>query len=145
FIVTAIGASPFSYQWQFRGTNISGATNASLQLVNVSAGQAGVYSVVVSNGFGAVTSYTATLLFSQIAAWGDNSSGQKSVSAGLTNVVMIAAGYYHGLALQANSTVAAWGDNSTGQTNLPVGLTNIVSIACGGYHNLALRADGTVE
>ena len=33
--VDAVGAPPLSYQWIFNGTNISGATNASLVLTNV--------------------------------------------------------------------------------------------------------------
>src|SRR5204862_7446898 len=36
-----------------------------------------------------------------VAAWGDNASGQASVPAGLNNVVAVAAGTFHGLALRA--------------------------------------------
>lgn len=36
------------YQWQFNGTNVTGATNASLFLPNLTTGQAGVYSVFVT-------------------------------------------------------------------------------------------------
>jgi alpha-tubulin suppressor-like RCC1 family protein len=62
----------------------------------------------------------------------------------LTNVVVIAGGYYHGLALRANGTVVGWGRNDSGQINLPASATNVVAIAAGGFHSLALRADGTV-
>ena len=52
---------------------------------------------------------------------------------GLTNVVAIAAGYFHSVALKADGTVVAWGDNGQRQLNMPEGLTNVVSIAAGGY------------
>ena len=63
---------------------------------------------------------------------------------GLTNVVAVAAGSYHSLALRADGTVAAWGNNEYGQTTVPAGLTNVVAVAAGGYHSLALRADGMI-
>ena len=64
---------------------------------------------------------------------------------GLSNIVAVANGYRHAIALNANGTVCAWGDNSYGQTNVPPDLTNAVAIACGDFHSLALRADGTVS
>ena len=62
----------------------------------------------------------------------------------LTNVVAIAAGDDHSLALKADGTVVGWGDNFYGEITIPAGLTNVVAIAAGGYHSLALKADGTV-
>ena len=79
-----------------------------------------------------------------LAAWGYNYYGQTNIPAGLTNVVAIAGGGNHSLALRADGTVAAWGRNSEGQTGIPPGLTNVVVIASGDYHSLALRADGSV-
>jgi len=60
------------------------------------------------------------------------------------NVVAIAAGGAHQLALQDDGTVLAWGVNTYGVTNVPAAATNIIAIAAGWSHNLALRADGTV-
>ena len=60
FSVAASG-NPTGYQWSFAGTAISGATSATLALNSVQAGNAGSYSVVVSNAFGSVTSSAATL------------------------------------------------------------------------------------
>ncbi len=57
----AAGCSPTSYQWQFNGTNISQATNATLSLSAVRSAGAGAYTVIVSNGFLGVTSSVATL------------------------------------------------------------------------------------
>src|SRR5258708_26136023 len=44
---------------------------------------------------------------------------QANVPPGLSNVVGIAAGDSHSLALKADGTVVAWGGNNNGQTNVP--------------------------
>lgn len=80
---------------------------------------------------------------STIVAWGSNTYGQTNVPSGLSNVVTVAAGGYHSLALKIDRTVAAWGTNSFGQTNVPADLSNVVMVAAGGYHSLALKSDGT--
>ncbi|MEO6184314.1 MAG: Ig-like domain-containing protein, partial [Verrucomicrobiota bacterium] len=61
FSVTAIGTPPLSYQWQFNGANIMGATTNSLFLGNVQTNNAGSYSVVVSNEAGSTPSDSAIL------------------------------------------------------------------------------------
>jgi arylsulfatase A-like enzyme len=67
FSVSAGGVPPFSYQWRKGGVglndggNVSGAKTNLLNLASVSYLDAGGYSVVLSNGFGSVTSATATL------------------------------------------------------------------------------------
>lgn len=61
FSVSTVGLSPFSYQWLFAGSPISGATNASLTLSSVTFASQGGYSVIVTNAFGSVTSSVATL------------------------------------------------------------------------------------
>jgi alpha-tubulin suppressor-like RCC1 family protein len=61
FSVVAIGQLPFSYQWQFNGVDIPGATKDTLSLASVQAAAAGTYTVKVSNGLGSVVSNPATL------------------------------------------------------------------------------------
>ena len=62
FTVTAGGIAPLSYQWYFNGTNaVGGAIGATLTLTNVQSGQAGTYSVVVTNLMGSLTSSNAAL------------------------------------------------------------------------------------
>lgn len=61
FVVSAGGAPPLSYQWQFNGTNTAGATASSLTLTNVQPDQAGSYLVIVSNALGVATSSNAVL------------------------------------------------------------------------------------
>ncbi len=66
------------------------------------------------------------------------------VPAGLGNVVAIAAGGYHSLALKADGTITAWGLGAYGATTVPAGLNNVVAIAAGDFHSLALKGDGRV-
>ena len=61
FQVAAAGTPPFSYQWEFNGTNLAGATANTLTLTNVQPGQAGGYLVVVTNVLGTAVSEMATL------------------------------------------------------------------------------------
>lgn len=53
--VSATGGN-LSYQWQFNGTNITGANSASFTITNVAPMNVGVYSVIVSNPAGALSS-----------------------------------------------------------------------------------------
>jgi hypothetical protein len=62
FQAAAHGPAPLSYQWQFAGTNLPGATNPVLNLTNVTGGNAGEYTVIVTNLNGSVTSQTAVLM-----------------------------------------------------------------------------------
>jgi hypothetical protein len=50
-----------TYQWQFNGVNIDGATNATLALANVNWTNSGIYRVVVSNTTGGVISPAMSL------------------------------------------------------------------------------------
>ncbi len=57
----ATGTAPLTYQWQFDGTNISGATNTSLTLTNAQPGNTGTYRMVATNPYGSATSSAAIL------------------------------------------------------------------------------------
>jgi arabinogalactan endo-1,4-beta-galactosidase len=59
--VGATGAPTLLYQWQFNDGNLAGATNSAVVLANVQSSNAGPYRVVLSNGYGAVTSAVALL------------------------------------------------------------------------------------
>ena len=61
FSVGATGSPTLAYQWQINGTNLPGATLASLTLTNVQLTNAGNYTVTVTNSYGAVTSSIASL------------------------------------------------------------------------------------
>jgi len=61
FNTTAIGSGSFSYQWRFNGVDLPGATSTSFVQGNVQPGNAGAYSVVVTNNAGSTVSQSAIL------------------------------------------------------------------------------------
>jgi hypothetical protein len=142
--VLAAGTPPLAYQWLFNGNDITGATLDSFTITNAVATDSGLYSVRVANAFGAVLSAEAYVGIVPLILSGDDSFGQVDVSLNATNVVGIAAGAWHSVALRANGTVLAWGDNFDGQCDVPASLTDAIGVAAGGYHNLALTLNGRV-
>lgn len=54
--VTATGTAPFSYQWRKDAVDLAGQNAAALTLTNVIRAQSGLYSVMVMNAAGTVTS-----------------------------------------------------------------------------------------
>lgn len=81
---------------------------------------------------------------STLVAWGENDSCQLALPAISGNIVAIATGDWHSLALHADGTVMAWGGNHAGQGAVPP-LSQVIAIAAGSSHNLALRANGRVR
>lgn len=99
-------------------------------------------------------------------AWGANQNGQLGNGGvddsstplpvtGLNNIIAIASGGSHSLAVSSGGTVWSWGDNGSGQLGngsnagsaVPVeisGLSGIAAVAAGEYHSLALGGDGKV-
>ncbi len=135
---------PLSYQWQFNGIDLDGATSSTLVLTNLQYSQAGLYSVIVSNQYNSLTN-SATLNVSQIALWGGVAVQRYNlVPWGLSNVVAIAGADNHRLALQADGTVVEWGSTQFGMGTPPADLTNAIAITAGSYHSLALRSDGSI-
>ena len=104
----------------------------------------------------------------KVWSWGANGSGQlgrddglyedenaAALVPGLSNIVAVAGGSGHAIALRSDGTVWAWGGNDYGDLGdgsgterdyaAPVpGLTNVIGIASGDYHNFALCANGKV-
>ena len=78
FAVVANGTPAPTYQWNKGGSPISGATNASYTINSAATGDAGSYTVVVTNAFGAVTSAPVFLAvevgyaFTTLAGLADN-------------------------------------------------------------------------
>lgn len=98
-----------------------------------------------------------------VVAWNYDGSGGVVVPAPreLTNVVRVAAGWWHNLALTKDGRVFGWGENGSGQatgvasTNSPYEgsgfvtiagemLTNVVEIAAADSYSLALQKDGSI-
>lgn len=68
FRVTATGTPPLTYQWRLDGGDLSGATNASLLVSNVTLADLGSYTVVVGNASGQTVSPSAWL---KLARWNE--------------------------------------------------------------------------
>jgi hypothetical protein len=79
-----------------------------------------------------------------VVCWGNGASGQTTAPSTATNVIAVAAGAAHTVALRGDGTVVAWGNNCCGQTTVPAGLNGVVAVSAGSYYNLALRVDSTV-
>ncbi len=75
----------------------------------------------------------------------------------LSDIILIADGGNHSLALKADNSVLAWGKNDFGQcgkppidnkkvlpTTINTGLQKVIGLAAGDHHSLALIEDGTV-
>jgi alpha-tubulin suppressor-like RCC1 family protein len=144
------GTVPLSCQWRLNGKDlvegvrISGVNSRTLCLSATTSEDSGNYSLVVSNAYGCVTGLVAQISVSPILAWGDNFAGELDVPIGTVDIVALAAGGEHSLALRANGEIVAWGNNSWDQNNVPQSATNIIAVADGFSHSLALRADGGV-
>ncbi len=89
FTVAATSTPAASFQWRRNGVNIVGASNPSLTLTDVQLGQAGDYSVVVSNPAGSVTSATAALIVTAPSGTArlSNLSVRTTMAAGQTLIV----------------------------------------------------------
>jgi len=123
FNVVAISPASMGYQWYFNtNTPLVNATNATLTLINVQTTNSGVYSVVITNAYGSVTSSNAVLyavandnqpvltnVFTNIVNWWPGQSNTLDVIGGATGTVSGSLAYVPGeigSAFQFNGTNA---------------------------------------
>jgi alpha-tubulin suppressor-like RCC1 family protein len=76
-----------------------------------------------------------------VTCWGDDSSGQTTVPAGLVNPVALAAGDRHTCALDDNG-VTCWGSDQLGESTVPPGLIHPTVVSAGAYHTCAIDDHG---
>jgi len=134
------------------GGNFYGQGDVPTDLGEVIAISLGEFHTLALLPDGTVRAWGAGTSFEPVPDWTNMEGGQSMVPAGLSNVVQIAAGVDHSLALKSDGTVAAWGSarlwinawDPLGQSVVPAGLSNVVAVAGGSFHSLALKADGTV-
>jgi len=113
------------------GANWNGELNIPVEA------QSGVTAIAGASG------YTVALKDDQIFGWGQNVPAFPTSSA-TSDVVSVAGGYSHTIALKIQGSVLAWGDNSSGQCNIPAAAQNgVIAIAGGYFHTIALK-DGAV-
>ena len=134
--VTA-GTGPASYQWQSNGVSVSGATNSSYTVTNAQSGNAGTYSVVVSNLVSLITnSATLTVITPPVITIQPTN---QTVAAG-TDVTL-----FVGLTGSAPFTFQ-WrfnGGNIVG-TNQTLLITNIQPASAGNYRVVIANLAGAV-
>ena len=145
-VVLSVTGLPPGVSASFTPPSVNSPGCATLTVTTFDTTPTGTYPLtILGTGDGLTNTAAATLVVRPwVVAWGDDSFNQVVTPPAATNVVAVAAGAYHNLALRVDGSVFAWGDDWNGQCDLPPGLTNVVAIAAGGYHSLALRADGTV-
>ena len=105
FVATATGPGPqLSYQWLFDGTNLPGATAATLTLTNVLDSEAGAYRLLASNSAGSIVSPEAMLT---VEPWVQPSIQPNSVVVGSVTyaVFTLSAGGF------STNTVYQWRQN----------------------------------
>ena len=141
FTVAANGSSPFSYQWNVNGTNISGATNVSLTLVTPQATDAGSYSVVVTNYGGSVTSQVATLTVN-VPAFIITQPTSQTVSQGQTATFTVGAGGTANLSYQWYFNLAKI--NGSKGKNATLALSAVDTNSVGNYTVVVNNSWGSV-
>jgi len=137
--VTAGGSQPLSYQWQFNGVNLSGATNTSLSLTNVQFNQGGNYAVLVTNVFGSILSSNAALTVLAPPFITTQPTNQSVAVGGVAMFTATASGTL--------PLVYQWSFNTTnipGATNTSMTLTNVQLTQTGSYTLLVSNAYGSI-
>jgi alpha-tubulin suppressor-like RCC1 family protein len=136
--VTARSTVPFTYQWRFAATNLSGATNSGLALMGIMPNQEGKYTVVLGNSYGTVTSPEANVAVVNVVEWA-------GVISSVTNAGDASAMSINGnrqvFVSRMDGSVIAWRVSASS----PLGdSTNVVAVAAGDQHVIALKNDGSL-
>jgi len=148
--LSVVAAGVTGYQWQFNGTSISGATNLTLTLAGIGTSQQGSYTVVVSNGYGSVTSNAAILTVNTAPSISTQPQSQ-AVNAGLNvTFTVVATGspapayqwYLNSVAL-ANGTQAN-GSVVSGATSATLTVANTQSGNAGSYAVVVSSTAGSI-
>jgi hypothetical protein len=127
FSVAAFGQPAPSYQWRKNGTNIAGATAATLNLASATLADNGTYSVVVTNSAGVVSSSNAVLTVpagpAPITPTFTNGALNLSWPANQTGFRLLAQTNPPGVGLTTNWQVVG-NSNATNQITIPMNLAN---------------------
>ena len=123
FMVSVSGMPAASYQWQFNGTNILDATNASLVLSDLQSTNAGNYAVQVTNLLGSVISsnallsvYTSAVPVMSALSFSPSSGVQFTVSGvpGFNYAVQVSTNLVDWAPLTTNDSSFGFADTNTG-------------------------------
>jgi hypothetical protein len=143
---TGGGTFPLSYQWQFDGTNIAGATAGSLTLTNIQTTNAGRYSIIITNQFGSATSAVAYVIVPVGPPVILNNPNLTSYAGGVLTLTPIISGlppfsyeqwYYQSNTLSAESALA-------GDTNATVTISPTTTNSAGLYSLAVSNTSGAI-
>ncbi len=157
FSVTATGTTPLIYQWQLNGTNLvkgtnlvdggifDGVTNSTLTITNVQPGDAGNYSVIVTNLAGSVTSSNAALTVLTLPQITNQPVGQSnSVGATVTFSVGAVGQVPLRFHWQFNGINLANSGQISGATNDTLAISNAQTTNSGSYSVIVSNLVGSV-
>ncbi|HXJ57511.1 MAG TPA: hypothetical protein VNU68_12700 [Verrucomicrobiae bacterium] len=152
FQAEATGTPPLQFAWRASMGGIL-VSNSILALTNLQFRQSGSYHLSVTSPYtdAAHASPASLDLLLQVVApggrvvtWGSANETSTPIPANLSNVIALAAGFRHNLALRQNGTVIGWGQNTVGQLGIAAGRSNVVAIAAAGDYSLAVLDNGLV-
>ena len=131
FTVVAGGTTPFTYQWQHAGTNLPGATNATVLVTGVDATKTGAYTVWVTNVAGNNSASATLSLLTPTAG---------SYPAGIVGAGPV--GYWRlGETSGAATAYDYWGAHDGAYTNVALGTAG----ALAGDSDTAATFDGSTS
>jgi alpha-tubulin suppressor-like RCC1 family protein len=136
FRVAAGGTAPLQFQWRKDGTNISLAISSTYVLGPAQPANAGNYTVVVANDFGAITSVVAVLTVNSLPAFTLQPQSQ-SVLAGSSVTFSVAATNADSYQWQKN------GANLPGETNTSYSINSAQPADAGNYRAVASNPFGS--
>ena len=148
FSVATFGSLPVSYQWLKNGTslsdggNVSGSSSRTLTLTNLSVADAAMYSVVVSNVYGAVTSAGARLEVIFSPPYLISGPEAQTVLVGATATFSVEAGGDGPLSFQwqENGTNLMDGGNISGSATPTLTLASVTVTNAGTYSVIVSNA-----
>lgn len=113
--VTAAGTEPLFYQWRQDGSEVPGANASTLDLGPLTNGGGGVYSVVVSNAYGSVTSAPALVTISEVTAVSDGLAGYWNFDEGSGSLLIDNSGFGNdGTLMNFPTDDSQWGAGQVG-------------------------------
>ena len=118
FTAGVVGSLPLTYQWRQDGTNLPGANGSSLTFAAAQVSDRGLYTLVITNVFGSVTSAPAFLAVHPVVTpvgWVGQAGGPGTdvgnACAADTNGNFYVAGYFTGTATFGTNTLVSAGLN----------------------------------
>ncbi len=150
FSANANGTAPLAFRWQFNGSALSdnghysGAAASSLSVSNVQAGDAGGYSLVVSNAGGAITSSVAVLTVLSAPQITGQPASQSVPSGSNVNFSVAASGTAPlGYQWRKGGVNLSNGGNVSGVTTATLGLLNVQSNDAGSFSVVVSNVAGS--